>query len=210
MDGRRRQRHLHEPYRRRPGLRHGSSFPGERSRQRVGLRGRVERAPPRPSPGRRPLAGLPSSAPPPTRSLCPEDVATTTLVGSVSATDPNEDAVTYTITAGNEDGKLDIGPTSGAITVAAALDYETTPSYTLSVKASDADGNSAAATVDIAVTDVSTISLRRLGTSMFRFPPGPSRSRGTRLRARPTTSRSSARAGPAGPGRAPGRPRLRC
>ena len=98
---------------------------------------------------RTPVFGAPSYS-----FSVPEDVATTTLVGSVSATDPNEDAVTYTITAGNEDGKLDIGPTSGAITVAAALDYETTPSYTLSVKASDADGNSAAATVDIAVTDV--------------------------------------------------------
>ena len=83
-----------------------------------------------------------------------EDVATTTLVGTVSATDPNDDAVTYTITTGSEDGKFDIDANSGAITVAAALDYETTPSYTLTVEASDANGNSATATVDIAVTDV--------------------------------------------------------
>ena len=83
-----------------------------------------------------------------------EDAATTTLVGTVSATDPNDDALTYTITAGNGDGRFGIGPTSGAITVAAALDYETTPSYTLTVEASDGDGNSDTATVDIAVTDV--------------------------------------------------------
>ena len=98
---------------------------------------------------RTPVFGAPSYS-----FSVPEDVATTTLVGSVSATDPNDDAVTYTITAGDEDGKFDIGPTSGAITVAAALDYETTPSYTLKVEASDASGNSAAAMVAIAVTDV--------------------------------------------------------
>ena len=84
----------------------------------------------------------------------PEDAATTTLVGSVSATDPNDDAVTHTITTGNEDVKFDIATSTGAITVAAALDYETTPSYTLAVEASAGRGNSATATVEIEVTDV--------------------------------------------------------
>ena len=83
-----------------------------------------------------------------------EDAAVTTLVGMVSATDPNDDAVTYAITAGNGDGKFAIATSTGAITVAGELDYETTPSYTLTVGASDIGGNTATATVAIEVTDV--------------------------------------------------------
>ena len=53
----------------------------------------------------------------------PEDAGVDRLVGTVSATDPNGDAVTYEITAGNEDGKFAIGQSSGEITVAATLTY---------------------------------------------------------------------------------------
>ena len=49
----------------------------------------------------------------------------------------------YSITAGN-----------GAITVAAALDYETTSSYTLTVQADAGNGGTASTTVNITVTDV--------------------------------------------------------
>ena len=76
-------------------------------------------------------------------------------VGTVSATDPDTgNTVTYSITAGNSAGKFSIGSSSGAITVAAALDYETDSSYTLTVEASDGNGGTDTATVNITVTDV--------------------------------------------------------
>ena len=83
-----------------------------------------------------------------------EDTAVDDPVGTVSATDPDEDKVTYSITAGNGDGKFDIGETTGAITVAAGLDYEDTGSYRLTVEASDGKGGTDTATVTVAVTDV--------------------------------------------------------
>ena len=84
-----------------------------------------------------------------------EDVSTGDSVGSVSATDPDEgDTVSYSITGGNEGGKFAIGGSTGEITVAGALDYETTPSYTLTVEAGDGRGGAGTATVEIVVTDV--------------------------------------------------------
>ena len=83
-----------------------------------------------------------------------EDAQIGTEVGSVSATDHGGDTVTYAITAGNEDDKFAIDTSTGAVTVAGALDYETVTSYTLTVEASDESGYSATATVEIGVTDV--------------------------------------------------------
>ena len=54
-----------------------------------------------------------------------ENAAVDAAVGSVSAPDPNvDDEVTYTITAGNTGDAFAIDAASGALTVAAALDYE--------------------------------------------------------------------------------------
>ena len=83
-----------------------------------------------------------------------EDAATGAAVGTVSATDDDDDSLTYTIESGNGDGKFAIDGSSGAITTAAALDHETTPSYTLSVQADDGNGGTATATVSVSVTDV--------------------------------------------------------
>ena len=82
-----------------------------------------------------------------------EDAAVGASVGSVSATDPDEDTVTYSITAGDDDGKFSID-SSGAISVAEALDYESSPAHTLTVEATDAGGLSDTATVSIEITDV--------------------------------------------------------
>ena len=85
----------------------------------------------------------------------PEDTAEGASVGAVSATDPDEgDTLSYSITAGNEDGKFAINSSTGEITVAGALDYETAPSYTLTVQAGDGTGGSATAWVTVTVTDV--------------------------------------------------------
>ena len=83
-----------------------------------------------------------------------EGAAEDSLVGTVAASDPDEgDVLAYSITAGNEEGKFGIGESSGEITVAGALDYETIASYTLTVQADDGQGGTAAATVAITVED---------------------------------------------------------
>ncbi len=83
----------------------------------------------------------------------PETAAAGAVVGSVLATDPDEgDTVSYAITGGNEDGKFAIDTGAGEITVEGALDYETTPEYTLIIVASDGHGGTATATASIAVT----------------------------------------------------------
>ena len=85
----------------------------------------------------------------------PEDAPTGRLVGTVSAMDPDQgDTVMYEILAGNEGGAFVMGERSGAIEVAGALDYETTPSYSLTVSAGDGRGGTATTTVGISVTNV--------------------------------------------------------
>ena len=69
-------------------------------------------------------------------------------VGTVTATDPNDDTATYSIIGGNEAGKFAIGRTTGEITVAGSLDPATL-SYTLTVEASDGT-NTGTAEVEIA------------------------------------------------------------
>ena len=84
-----------------------------------------------------------------------EDAAEDDAVGGVSATDEDAgDAVTYAITAGNTGDAFAINTTSGAITVAGALDRETTAEYSLTIQASD--GNGGEPTVTVTVTVVAT------------------------------------------------------
>ena len=72
--------------------------------------------------------------------------------GTVAATDPDPgDTLSYAITAGNTTGTFAINASTGEITLAAALNRQTTASYTLTVKASDGNGGEAAATVVITV-----------------------------------------------------------
>lgn len=67
--------------------------------------------------------------------------AVTNVNDSFTGTDLDRDgqAITYSITAGNTGGAFAIDSATGALTVAtsAALDFETTPSFTLTVQASD-------------------------------------------------------------------------
>ena len=84
-----------------------------------------------------------------------ENAAVDTVVGGVSATDSDAgDTLTYSIAAGNGDGKFALGSSTGQLTVAASLDHETVPSYTLTVEVSDGDGGAGEATVSITVSDV--------------------------------------------------------
>ncbi|MCE2463434.1 MAG: cadherin repeat domain-containing protein [Dehalococcoidia bacterium] len=84
-----------------------------------------------------------------------ENAAVEAAVGTVAATDPDEgDTVTYSITAGNDTGKFAIGSSSGQVTVASTLNYESVSSYTLTVEASDGNGGKDGASVTIKVVDV--------------------------------------------------------
>ncbi|TCO41463.1 galactose oxidase-like protein, partial [Dokdonella fugitiva] len=85
-----------------------------------------------------------------------EDATAGTSLGTVQATDdglPTPPALSYAITAGNTNGAFAIDPATGALTVAAALDYETQSSYALTIEVSDG-ALSGTGTVTVNVTDV--------------------------------------------------------
>ena len=82
-----------------------------------------------------------------------EDDVIGTVVGAVTSSDVDGPAPTYSITAGNIGGAFAIDPASGEITIASALDFETTPGYSLTVEVSDG-ALSDTATITINVDDV--------------------------------------------------------
>ncbi len=85
-----------------------------------------------------------------------EDAANNTSVHTVVATDADAaEDLTYSITAGNDDGVFAIDPDTGEITVAdnTGLDLESTASYALTVQVSDGI-NTDTATITIDVSDV--------------------------------------------------------
>lgn len=96
---------------------------------------------------------------PPAAFTVDENSATGTAVGTVTGTDPDAgQTLTYAITAGNTGNAFAIDAATGAITVAttAAIDFETTPSFALTVTATD-DGTpalSGTATVTITLNDI--------------------------------------------------------
>ena len=89
-----------------------------------------------------------------------ENSANATSVGTVTATDPDVPAqtLTFAITGGNTGGAFAINSGTGAITVSssAALDFETTPSFGLTVQVTDngSPNLSGTASVTINLTDV--------------------------------------------------------
>jgi Ca2+-binding RTX toxin-like protein len=86
-----------------------------------------------------------------------ENSATGTVVGQVAASDPDAgQSLVYEIIAGNESGAFRIDAETGEITVAEGgeLDFETVPSYTLTVQVTDSGGLSDTALVQIAVDNV--------------------------------------------------------
>ncbi|MDO7875287.1 Ig-like domain-containing protein [Hymenobacter sp. ASUV-10] len=82
----------------------------------------------------------------------PENSANGTAVGTVQATGSS---LSYSLTAGNTGGAFAINSSTGALTVAnaAALDYETTPSFALTVQVTDGT-TPATATITVNLTDV--------------------------------------------------------
>ena len=69
-----------------------------------------------------------------------ENSAFCTPVGTVAASDPDAgDSLTYSITGGNTGDAFAINANTGQVTVnnPAALDYETTPTFNLTVEVED-------------------------------------------------------------------------
>ena len=101
---------------------------------------------------------LPNSAPvfsegtSATRSVAENTPAGQNVGIPVSATDPNDDALTYTL-GGRDAASFDIVPTTGQIQTKAALDYETDFRYSVTVTVSD-DQLTGSITVTINVTDM--------------------------------------------------------
>ncbi len=88
-----------------------------------------------------------------------ENTANGVAVGTVLASDVDAgDTKTFTITAGNSSGAFAIS-SAGLITVADAtkLDFETTPSFTLTVRVTDAGSLFASNTVTINLTNVNEV-----------------------------------------------------
>ena len=78
-----------------------------------------------------------------------------TLLATVFAEDPDGDSITYSITSGDSGNKFTINSSTGLIETAAALDYETATSHTLTITATDEHGLTATTTQTINVGDVS-------------------------------------------------------
>lgn len=86
----------------------------------------------------------------------PENSPNNTLVGTIQGSDPDGDPLGYSLVGGNTGGAFAINPTTGQIRVAnsAALDFETTPVFTLIVRATDPGQLFDEATVTVRLTDV--------------------------------------------------------
>lgn len=84
-----------------------------------------------------------------------ENAEAGTVVGQVTASDPDGDTLTYAITAGNDQGIFAINSQSGEITVADAgkLDFETSSLHSLEITVTDGELANTA-TFDIPVEDV--------------------------------------------------------
>ncbi|WP_254509452.1 beta strand repeat-containing protein [Anatilimnocola floriformis] len=86
-----------------------------------------------------------------------ENSANGTSVGTVVVVDPDlGDTKSFSITAGNGSGAFAINPTTGQITVANSqlLNFETTPTFSLTVQVTDSGNQSASNTITINLTDV--------------------------------------------------------
>ena len=89
-----------------------------------------------------------------TVSVAENTAANTNIGGPVTAADPDDDTLTYTLGTTADDGHFVIDSASGQLQTKGALDYEGTSSYSVTVTATDGGGLSASIAVTITVTDV--------------------------------------------------------
>ncbi|KAJ0177892.1 hypothetical protein K1T71_006765 [Dendrolimus kikuchii] len=83
-----------------------------------------------------------------------EGAAINSTVTTVTAKDPENEPVTYSIVSGNDLRQFAIGATTGVITVIRSLDREVLTRYQLVIKAEDPGKLASTATVNIKVTDI--------------------------------------------------------
>nr|XP_050860466.1 cadherin-99C isoform X4 [Vespula vulgaris] len=83
-----------------------------------------------------------------------EGASINSTVATITAVDPENDPVSYSIVSGNDLRQFAIGDKSGVITVIRKLDREDLTRYQLLIKAEDTGGLSSTATVNIKVTDI--------------------------------------------------------
>ena len=92
-----------------------------------------------------------------------ENTATGTTIATASASDPESQIITYSLSGtGSENFAVD---SSGNITLASSLDYETTTSYSLTLTVSDGT-NSISNTINISVADVIELSIALASSSI--------------------------------------------
>ena len=83
-----------------------------------------------------------------------EGASINSTVATITAVDPENDPVSYSIVSGNDLRQFAIGDKSGVITVIRKLDREDLTRYQLLIKAEDSGGLFSTATVNIKVTDI--------------------------------------------------------
>ena len=88
-----------------------------------------------------------------TRAIAENTDAGENIGDPVSATDPDNDVLTYSL-GGTDAASFTIDSTTGQLQTKAELAYETQTPYTVTVSVSDVDGGSDSITVTINVTDV--------------------------------------------------------
>ena len=100
---------------------------------------------------RNPAHSFPSATA--TRSVAENTAAGTNIGTPVVATDANGDALSYSL-SGTDAASFDIGMSTGQLMTKAALDFETKPTYMVTVTATHPDGATDSIMVTIMVTDV--------------------------------------------------------
>ncbi|MEO6497848.1 MAG: kelch repeat-containing protein, partial [Mucilaginibacter sp.] len=80
-----------------------------------------------------------------------EDIVKGTSLGTLSASDPDNDQLKYVIVAGNTNGTLSIDSATGLLTLVKQLNHHTQDSFILRVSATDPKGLSAETKVIVAV-----------------------------------------------------------
>jgi hypothetical protein len=86
-----------------------------------------------------------------------ENVSVGEDIATMYASDAEGEAKTWSITAGNDSNLFTINSSTGLIETAAALDYETATSHTLTITATDAFGNTSTVNQVVNVTDVNEV-----------------------------------------------------
>ena len=91
-----------------------------------------------------------------TRSIAENTAANVNIGSAVSATDADNDPLTYGL-SGTDAASFSLVSTTGQLWTRASLDYETKTSYTVTVSVSDGKGGSDSITVTISITDVDEV-----------------------------------------------------